>query len=73
LIDSVAAWAEASGAIALVLDVVAANTSAIALYERKGFRRFDGDAAGDLAPNEIRLVRSLSDRSNTRFAPAAGV
>jgi hypothetical protein len=42
-----------------VLDVVAVNTAAIALYERTGFRRFDGEALGDLAPNEIRLVRTL--------------
>ena len=59
LIDSVAAWAKATGATALVLDVVAANTSAIALYERTGFRRFTGDAPGDRAPNEIRFVRTL--------------
>src|SRR5262249_44266655 len=63
LIASVAAWAEATGATALVLDVVAANTSAIALYERTGFRRFDGEAMGDRAPNEIRFVRTLRDRS----------
>jgi ribosomal protein S18 acetylase RimI-like enzyme len=59
LIDCVAAWAEAAGATALVLDVVAANTSAIALYERTRFRRFDGEAMGDRAPNEIRFVRTL--------------
>src|SRR5262249_34989682 len=61
LIDSVTAWAEASGATALVLDVVAANTSAIALYERAGFRRSDGEAMGGRAPNEIRFVRTLWD------------
>ena len=34
LVDSVAAWAEATGATALVLDVAATNTSAIAILLR---------------------------------------
>ncbi|WP_438040345.1 GNAT family N-acetyltransferase [Sorangium sp. So ce128] len=59
LIDSVAAWAKAVGATALVLDVVAANAPAVALYERTGFLRLDGASMGELAPSEIRLVRSL--------------
>ena len=59
LIDSVAAWAENAGATTLVLDVVASNTPAIALYERAGFVRFDGEALGERAPHEIRLFRSL--------------
>jgi len=60
LIDSVADWARSAGAGALVLDVVATNAPAIALYERTGFLRVEGAAASDVAPNEIRLVRSLA-------------
>jgi GNAT superfamily N-acetyltransferase len=63
LIESVAAWATAAGATRLVLDVVAANGSAICLYERAGFQMFDGDVMGERAPNEIRFVRSLSRRA----------
>ena len=59
LIESVAAWATAAGATALVLDVVAANAPAIALYERAGFQRSDDASLGEPAPNEIRLVRRL--------------
>jgi GNAT superfamily N-acetyltransferase len=63
LIDSLAEWARAAGATALVLDVIAGNAPAIALYERTGFLRFDGDgeAMASRAPTEIRLVRSLGD------------
>jgi GNAT superfamily N-acetyltransferase len=60
LIESVAAWAKAAGASALVLDVVATNAPAIALYERAGFLHVEGDALGECAVNEIRLVRSLT-------------
>lgn len=60
LVDRVAAWATAAGATVLVLDVVAGNAPAIALYHRVGFLPFDGDAIGERAPGEIRLVRSLS-------------
>ena len=60
LIDSVAAWAKAAGASALVLEVVANNAAAIALYECAGFQRLEGDALGDVDANEIRLVRSLA-------------
>jgi GNAT superfamily N-acetyltransferase len=60
LIDSVAAWAAVDGASALVLDVVADNAHAIALYERTGFLRFHGEALGEHAPGEIRFVRSLA-------------
>jgi GNAT superfamily N-acetyltransferase len=59
LIESVAAWAKAAGATTLVLDVVAANGSAISLYERMGFQVFAEDVMGERAPNEIRFVRSL--------------
>lgn len=59
LIDSVAAWAKGAGAGTLVLDVVASNAPAIALYERADFVRLDGEALGEHDPNEIRLVRSL--------------
>jgi GNAT superfamily N-acetyltransferase len=59
LIESVAAWATAAGASALVLEVVATNAPAIALYERAGFLSLAGDALGESAPGEIRLVRSL--------------
>jgi GNAT superfamily N-acetyltransferase len=60
LIDTVADWARSEGASALVLDVVASNAPAIALYERTGFLRMDGARASDVAANEIRLVRSLT-------------
>jgi ribosomal protein S18 acetylase RimI-like enzyme len=59
LIDKVATWATAAGATVLVLDVVADNPAAIALYDRAGFLRFDGEAMGELAPGEIRFVRPL--------------
>jgi GNAT superfamily N-acetyltransferase len=59
LIDSVAAWAEAAGATALVLDVIVDNAPAIALYEAAGFLRFDGDEMGEPASSEVWLVRSL--------------
>jgi GNAT superfamily N-acetyltransferase len=59
LIESVAACATAAGASALVLDVVAANAPAIALYEHSGFLRSDGASVGESAPNEVRLVRPL--------------
>lgn len=59
LIESVAAWAAATGATGLVLDVVAANRSAICLYERTGFQLVDRHLMGECAPNEIRFVRSL--------------
>jgi GNAT superfamily N-acetyltransferase len=60
LIDNVATWAATAGATVLVLDVVAGNAAAIALYDRAGFLRFDGEAMGELAPGEIRFVRSLA-------------
>ena len=60
LIDRVAAWAIAAGATVLVLDVVAGNAPAIALYDRAGFLTFDGDAMGERAPGELRFVRSLA-------------
>jgi GNAT superfamily N-acetyltransferase len=60
LIDTVVAWAKAAGASALVLDVVAANAPAIALYERTGFLQFDGEAMGELAPSEIRLEHRMA-------------
>jgi GNAT superfamily N-acetyltransferase len=59
LIEAVAAWAKAAGATALALDVVAGNESAISVYERLGFQRFDDDLMGERGPNEIRFVRSL--------------
>ena len=59
LIDHIAAWAKTAGASALVLDVIADNTAAIALYERTGFLRLEGDALGERAPGETRFVRSL--------------
>ena len=59
LIENVADWAKAAGATALVLDVVAANGSAISLYERMGFQLFDEDPPPERALNEIRFVRSL--------------
>jgi GNAT superfamily N-acetyltransferase len=60
LIESVATWASEAGATALVLDVVAANVPAVALYERAGFLRSDDQTLGECAPGEIRFVRSLS-------------
>jgi GNAT superfamily N-acetyltransferase len=60
LIDRVATWAKAAGASVLVLDVVAGNTPALALYQGAGFVRFDGEAMGVRAPSELRFVRSLA-------------
>jgi GNAT superfamily N-acetyltransferase len=60
LIDGVATWATAAGATVLVADVVAGNAAAMALYDRAGFVRFDGEAMGERATGEIRLVRSLA-------------
>jgi GNAT superfamily N-acetyltransferase len=60
LIASVAAWAAAAGATMLVLDVVADNAAAIALYHRAGFAPFDGEAMGERAPGEVRFVRTLA-------------
>jgi len=60
LVETVATWARQSGASALVLDVVEDNAPAIALYDRAGFVRFDGDAMGKRAPGELRFVRALA-------------
>jgi GNAT superfamily N-acetyltransferase len=60
LIDRVAAWSRGVGARELVLDVVADNVRAIALYERTGFVRCVSDRLGDPPLGEVRLVRSLS-------------
>ena len=61
LIDGVAAWAVAAGARRLLLDVMADNAAAIALYERVGFTRLHGDGLDSPAPapGELRLVRIL--------------
>jgi GNAT superfamily N-acetyltransferase len=61
LIEHVAAWAKTDGADLLVLDVVEQNAPAIALYERLGFVRFDGDELGVRDPAELRFLRSLGD------------
>ena len=50
----------------LALEVRAANASAIALYERNGFVRFDERLVDERTANEIRLVRSLGERGATR-------
>jgi GNAT superfamily N-acetyltransferase len=60
LIESVAKWAAAAGATVLLLDVVAGNAAAIALYGHAGFVPFEGKAMGELASGEVRFVRSLS-------------
>lgn len=60
LIESVAAWAYAAGATMLVLDVVAGNAAAIALYAHAGFVPFDGGTMGELASGEVRFVRPLA-------------
>jgi GNAT superfamily N-acetyltransferase len=59
LIESVAAWAAAAGAAVLMLEVVAGNAAAIALYERTGFVPFEGTEMGECASGEVRFVRSL--------------
>ena len=64
LIESVAAWARSAGASLLILDVVADNTAALALYERTGFLRFEGEALGERATDEIRLARSLVEENH---------
>jgi ribosomal protein S18 acetylase RimI-like enzyme len=60
LIDSVAAWATADGATALVLEVVATNAAALAMYERADFLRLEDEVMGASDPREIRLIRSLA-------------
>jgi GNAT superfamily N-acetyltransferase len=60
LIERVADWAATDGATTLVLDVVATNAPAIALYEREGFVRYDGDEHGERDPAELRFVRPLA-------------
>jgi GNAT superfamily N-acetyltransferase len=60
LIESVATWAAATGATVLVLDVVAGNAAAIALYYRAGFAPFEGESMGEPASGEIRFTRSLA-------------
>jgi len=60
LIESVTAWAAATGATALMPDVVAGNTAAIALYRQAGFVPYDGEATDKCAPGKIRFVRSLA-------------
>lgn len=60
LIESVAAWAAAAGATVLVLDVVAGNAAAIALYDHAGFVPFDGEAMGERASGEVCFIRSLA-------------
>lgn len=59
LITRVATWAEASGATVLVLDVMATNAAAIALYESNRFLRSHDEALGERMPGELRFVRSL--------------
>jgi GNAT superfamily N-acetyltransferase len=66
LIHSVAAWASAAGATLLVLDVVAGNAPAIALYDRAGFLPFDGEAMGERAPGEVRFVLSLALKASAQ-------
>src|SRR5689334_15625349 len=60
LIESVAVWAAAAGAAVLMLDVIAGNAAAIALYHHAGFVPFDSEAMGERTPAEIRFVRSLA-------------
>jgi GNAT superfamily N-acetyltransferase len=60
LIERVSAWASAAGATMLVLDVVAGNASAIALYDKAGFVPLDGETTGECASGEVRFVRSLA-------------
>lgn len=59
LVDSVVAWAVAAGARGVVVDVMADNAAAIALYERVGFTRVNGDELDSPAPDpgELRLAR----------------
>jgi GNAT superfamily N-acetyltransferase len=60
LIESVAAWATSAGASTLVLDVVAGNAPALAMYEHCGFARCEHGVFGEPEPGEIRLARSLA-------------
>jgi ribosomal protein S18 acetylase RimI-like enzyme len=62
LIDAVVHWARTRGLSRLVLDVVETNTSAIAVYSRKGF--VPNGEVGTLPPprdhvREIQLVMML--------------
>lgn len=60
LIESVADWATAEGARALVLEVVAVNAPAVAMYERAGFVSLEGETRTASDARELRLVRSLA-------------
>jgi ribosomal protein S18 acetylase RimI-like enzyme len=60
LIEGVAAWARAGGARALVLEVVATNAPAIAMYERAGFLRLERETITAHVAREFRMVRSLA-------------
>jgi GNAT superfamily N-acetyltransferase len=61
LVAAVVAWARARGATSLYLWVTATNDSAIALYDKCGFRRTGNQRPVAHSPSlaEIRMVRDL--------------
>jgi GNAT superfamily N-acetyltransferase len=61
LVGAVVAWARARGATSLYLWVTATNASAIALYDKCGFRRTGKQKPLEHSPSlvEVRMVRDL--------------
>jgi GNAT superfamily N-acetyltransferase len=61
LVEAVVAWARARGATGLYLWVTATNDSAIALYNRCGFRPTGEQKPLEHSPSvaEVRMVRDL--------------
>ena len=60
LVDAVAAWAQATGAVTLLLDVVSTQQAARALYERRGFRYTGRSEAGRRDPTQVLLEMELA-------------
>lgn len=69
LVQAVMSWAAGQRARRVVLDVVAGNEQAIALYERHGFVFTTPDAAG---PNERSMTRDLRREGGGAFTPDSG-
>ena len=60
LVDAIAEWARAEGALTLVLDVREHNASALALYASRGLGPFTGESLGAPAFGETRMALSLA-------------
>ncbi|MCU1491258.1 MAG: family N-acetyltransferase [Acidimicrobiaceae bacterium] len=60
LVEAVAGWAEAEGAMVLVLTVRATNAAAISLYRRHGFADAGSVTRPDGEPADLRMTRPLA-------------